>query len=370
MQCQACGQQFETYNKVCPYCRTRNPETPQQPIANDSSDRQSSPSTPPATSRPAERPRPRVFIPTDRPGESPGPGEETAGSVTVPGPSPATRPRFIGGRGPARRPFPGRAIKGVFVCGLVLLIVLVAWAGLSSFPGLLPVTLTIGTHSATDTPPPTLAAGTTKPTIATPAPTRAANGRSPYSAGPGPVTPSPHPTRYDTSGYRSTTGAPAAAVTTAGPGSIVERLSPDPLPAIVNRSLNTDDIRYASFFYGYLSTIKDYTREILGSSVGGDWQGIRNGSEQLKRTTEEGISNIVPLTVSPSLFDMKERFLRILDHLASGSDRFIAAADAHGRGDDLAAGSLIVTGSGDIVKTTDELARLGEYLPKELAEPT
>ncbi|MEN6341231.1 MAG: hypothetical protein ABFC89_01595 [Methanospirillum sp.] len=150
----------------------------------------------------------------------------------------------------------------------------------------------------------------------------------------------------------------------------MEWASPHPIPAILNQSWNNDDVRYVSFFNGYLSTIKDRTQEILGSSLGGDWQGIRNGSEQLKRTTEEGISNIVPLTVSPSLSDMKDRFLRIMDHLATGSDRFIAAADAHGRGDDLAAGSLIVTGSGDIIQTTDELARLGEYLPKELAAPT
>lgn len=361
MQCQACGRQFETYNKICPYCRTRNPETPQQPIANDTPDRQSSPSISSATSRPEERPRPKVFIPTDRLDESP--------DLAVPTP----RPGSTGGRSPPQRPSTARALKGVFACVLFLLVVLVGWAALSSVPGLLPVTLTIGTHPAPDTLPPTLAAGTTKPTIATRAPTQPADARSPYSAGPrSAVTPSPRPTRYDAPGYRATTGAPAPAATTAGPGagSIVEWASPHPIPAILNQSWNNDDVRYVSFFNGYLSTIKDRTQEILGSSLGGDWQGIRNGSEQLKRTTEEGISNIVPLTVSPSLSDMKDRFLRIMDHLATGSDRFIAAADAHGRGDDLAAGSLIVTGSGDIIQTTDELARLGEYLPKELAAPT
>ena len=96
---------------------------------------------------------------------------------------------------------------------------------------------------------------------------------------------------------------------------------------------------------------------------------MRNDSEDLKRTTAEGISEILPSPVSPHRSDVTNQSLGILDRLASGSDRFIAAADAHGRGDEIAAGSLIVNGSGEIIRAAGELERIGEYLPKGQAAP-
>jgi len=339
MRCDNCGKEFQTYNRICPYCHARaGAVQAPPPVAPAPSVQSSSPSAPPM-------PPPPIAA-----AESP----------------PAARPVRPDYRPPSGRP-PGRALKKLLACGFALLVVLVVWAAFVSVPGLFPLTLTLGNAPApatTDIPHPTIAAVTTRLTVATAAPTRSADTPGPYSA-------DPDSTRRVAPGFRTTPGARAPATATTGPvgGSIVGGATPSPDDSVARPNWTGGDKRYVGYFYPYLSSVEEHIRTILASSLGNDWPGVRNGSEELKRTTAEGISEILPLPVSPHLSDVKNQSLGILDRLASGSDRFIAAADAHGRGDEIAAGSLIVNGSGEIIRATGELERLGEYLPKDLAAP-
>ncbi|MEN6519057.1 MAG: hypothetical protein ABFC38_12910 [Methanospirillum sp.] len=339
MRCDTCGKEFQTYNRICPYCHARAGAVQGPPPVAPAPPVQSS-----AGSAPPIRPAPIAAA------ESP----------------PAAQPVRPDYRGPSGGP-PGRALKKLLACGFVLLVVLVAWVAFVSVPGLFPLTLTLGNApapAATDIPLPTVTAVTARPTVATAAPTRSADTPGPYSA-------DPDATRRVAPGYRTTPGtrAPATATTEPGRGSIVGGVTPSPTDSVARPNWTGGDKRYVGYFYPYLSSVEEHIRTILASSLGNDWPEVRNGSEELKRTTQEGISGILPLPVSPHLSDVKNQSLGILDRLASGSDRFIAAADAHARGDEIAAGSLIVNGSGEIIRATGELERIREYLPKDLAAP-
>ncbi len=333
MQCGTCGKEFQTYNGVCPYCHAKTEESGAPRLA--------------APARPVHQP--------------------TATPIPAAGaPRPVVRLGPADYRRPPRRT-PERTLKGLLVCGSVLLIVLVAWAAFVSIPGMFPLTLTIGaapSPSANDTPVPTATPVMARPTAATSAPTRSSDTPGPYSTG-------PDATRHVAPGYRVTPGtpAPAASSTGSGGGSIVGGVTPSPTDSVARPNRTGSDMRYVGSYFPYLSTVEEHIRAILASSLSNDWPEIRNGSEELKRTTAEGISKVLPLPVSPHLSDVKNQSLGILDHLASGSDRFIAAADAHGRGDETAAVSLIVTGSGDIIRATGDLERIREHLSKELAVP-
>jgi hypothetical protein len=339
IRCETCGKEFQTYSGVCPYCHAR---------AEGGCAPRSA-----AFARPG--PRDDGELGDSPPGTAP---------IEAAGAPPAARPVRPDYRRPSRRP-PERALKGLLVCGSVLLVVLVAWAAFVSVPGLFPLTLTLGTAptpAATDPPLPTIAAVTTRPAVATAAPTRSADILKPYSA-------DPDATRQIAPGHRVTAGTPAAAPTRSGTGSIVGGVTPSPTDSAILPNWTGDDTKYAGYIQSYLSTAEEQFRAILGSSLENEWQEMRNGSEELKRTTAEGISEILPVPDSPNLSDVKNQSLGILDRLASESDRYIAAADSHVRGNETAAGSLIVTGSEEIVRAAGDLERIGEYLPIELTVP-
>ena len=341
MQCEICGKEFQTYNGVCPYCRAK---------AEGSS-----------APRPAAPARPRSQDDGEL-GGSP-PGAAPVAAAEAPPPARPARPDY---RRPSRHPTE-RTLKTLLVCGSVLLVVLVAWAAVASLPGLVPPTPMLGTvpaPAATDSSRSTIATVATRPTVATAAPTRGADTSEPYSR-------DPDATGRIAPGHQVTAGtrAPATATTTRGGGSIVGGVAPSPTDSVAGLNRTGGEMRYVGYFYPHLSTVEEQVREMLASSLEDDWSELRNGLEELERTTADGISRVVSLPVSPDLSDAKNQSLEILDQLVPESDRYGAPADAHGRGDETAAGSLIAAGAEEILRATGDLERIGEYLPKELAVP-